>query len=50
MIALAEKIIAGRYNLGPSDLIIGTELSADLGANIGDKVRITTASGAAVTL
>ena len=50
VIALVEKIIAGRHNLGPSDIIIGSELAADLGANIGDKVRISTASGAAVTL
>lgn len=50
VIALSEKIVGGRYNLGPSDIIIGTELAEDLGAGLGDKVRITTASGAAVTL
>jgi lipoprotein-releasing system permease protein len=46
VIALPEKIIAGRQHVGPLDIIIGTELSADLGAGVGDKVRLTTATGA----
>jgi lipoprotein-releasing system permease protein len=50
VIALPEKIVAGRHQVGPLDIIIGTELSADLGANVGDKLRLTTASGAAATL
>ncbi|MGH8642641.1 MAG: ABC transporter permease, partial [Burkholderiales bacterium] len=50
VIALPEKIIAGRHQLGPLDIIIGTELSADLGAGVGDKFRLTTASGATATL
>jgi lipoprotein-releasing system permease protein len=50
VIALAEKIIAGRYNVGPLDIIIGIELAKDLGANLGDKLRLTTATGAASTL
>jgi len=50
VIALPEKIVAGRYQAGPLDIIIGTELSADLGAGIGDKVRLTTATGANATL
>ena len=43
VIALPEKIVAGRQNVGPLDIIIGTELAKDLGANIGDKVRLMTA-------
>jgi len=50
VIALPEKIIAGRQHVGPLDIIIGTELSADLGAGVGDKVRLTTATGATATL
>lgn len=50
VIALSEKIIAGRYNVGPLDIIIGIELAKDLGANLGDKLRLTTATGAASTL
>jgi len=50
VIALPEKVVAGRHHVGPLDIVIGTELSADLGAGVGDKLRLTTASGAAATL
>lgn len=50
VIALAEKIVAGKLNLGTADIIIGTELAKDLGANVGDKLRLSTASGASETL
>jgi lipoprotein-releasing system permease protein len=50
VIALDEKIIAGRFDVGPLDIIIGTELAKDLGANVGDKLRLATASGATATL
>ncbi len=49
VIALDEKIVAGRRDLGPTDIIIGIELAKDLGALVGDKMRLTTASGAATT-
>jgi lipoprotein-releasing system permease protein len=50
VIALGEKIVAGRIDVGATDIIIGTELAKDLGASIGDKLRLSTASGAAETL
>lgn len=50
VIALGEKIVAGRLDLGPSGIVIGIELAKDLGAGVGDKVRLTTASGASETL
>jgi lipoprotein-releasing system permease protein len=50
VIALPEKVVAGRHHVGPLDIIIGTELSADLGAGVGDKLRLATVSGAAATL
>jgi len=50
VIALAEKIVSGRFSVGTSDIIIGIELAKDLGANVGDKLRLTTATGAAATL
>ena len=50
VIALDEKIIAGRFDVGPLDIIIGTELAKDLGANVSDKFRLATASGATATL
>jgi lipoprotein-releasing system permease protein len=50
VIALGEKIVAGRIVLGTNDVVIGTELSKDLGAAVGDKLRLTTANGASATL
>ncbi len=50
VISLDEKIVAGRHDVGPLDIIIGTELARDLGAIVGDKFRLATASGAAATL
>ena len=50
VISLGEKIVSGRLDLGPSDVVIGIELAKDLGAGVGDKLRLTTASGASDTL
>ncbi len=50
VIALPEKIVAGRQDVGPVDIIIGTELAKDLGTSIGDKLGVTTANGAASIL
>lgn len=50
VIALDEKIVAGRHDVGPLDIIIGTELARDLGAIVGDKFRLATATGATATL
>ncbi|MEO6024444.1 MAG: ABC transporter permease [Burkholderiales bacterium] len=38
-----EKIVAGELRLGSEDVLIGTELAKDLGAGLGDKIRIQTA-------
>jgi len=46
VIALDEKIVAGRYDVGPLDIVIGIELAKDLGAGVGDKLRLSTATGA----
>lgn len=50
VIALPEKIVAGRDNVGPTDIIIGTELAKDLGTSVGDKLSLAAANGAASTL
>ena len=50
VIALGEKIVDGRLSVASSDIIIGTELGQDLGAGVGDKLRLTTATGASATL
>ncbi len=50
VIALADKIVAGRLSVATSDIVIGIELAKDLGANVGDKVRLTSPTGASETL
>jgi lipoprotein-releasing system permease protein len=50
VIALGDKIVDGSLSVASSDIVIGTELAQDLGAGIGDKLRLTTASGASQTL
>jgi lipoprotein-releasing system permease protein len=50
IVPLPEKIVAGAPRLGAEDIIVGTELAADLGVTIGDKLRVTAASGQGTTL
>ena len=50
VIALPEKIVAGRHELGPLDIIIGIELAKDLGTAVGDKMTLTSATGVASVL
>ncbi|MFO1322435.1 MAG: ABC transporter permease [Burkholderiales bacterium] len=50
VVALPEKIVAGQSELGPIDVIIGSELAKDLGTAVGDKLTLKTASGTASTL
>lgn len=50
VISLGDKIVDGRLSVASSDIIIGTELGQDLGAGVGDKLRLTTATGASATL
>jgi len=50
VIALPEKIVAGHADVGPIDVLIGTELARDLGTAVGDKIALKAASGAASTL
>lgn len=50
VIALVEKMVQGGVTLASSDIVIGTDLAKDLGADLGDKLRVTTASGSVETL
>lgn len=50
VIALAEKMVQGSVTLTSGDIVIGTDLAKDLGAGLGEKLRVTTASGAVETL
>jgi lipoprotein-releasing system permease protein len=50
IVPMDEKIVRGSARLTGSDLLIGTELASDLGMGVGDKLRITSATGAVNTL
>ena len=50
IVPMDEKIVRGSARLTGSDLLIGTELASDLGVGVGDKLRVTAATGAANTL
>lgn len=46
IVALPDKIIQGGTRLNAGDILIGTELASDLGLGVGDKLRVSAASGA----
>lgn len=50
VIALHEKIVAGASNVGPTDIVIGTELAKDLGTTVGDKLVLALPGGTVTTL
>jgi lipoprotein-releasing system permease protein len=50
IVAIPDKIVRGSPRLTSTDIVIGTELASDLGVGVGDKLRLTSATGAANTL
>jgi lipoprotein-releasing system permease protein len=44
------KLVRGQALLGAGDILIGIELASDLGIDVGDKLRVSTANGAATVL
>ena len=50
LIALEEKIIAGRANVSSTDVLIGSKLAKDLGLTVGDKLTLKAALGTSVVL
>ena len=50
IVDINAKIVRGNGRLTATDMLIGTELADDLGVDVGDKLRVTTASGAIITL
>lgn len=50
VIALEERMVAGALRVGAGETVLGIELARDLGADVGDKVRIRGAEGNAETL
>ena len=45
-----DKIVRGNARLSGTDILIGTELSSDLGVDVGEKLRVAAANGAVNTL
>ncbi len=50
LIALKEKIISGKADLGGTDIVIGSKLATDLGVSTGDKLTLQAASGVSTVL
>jgi lipoprotein-releasing system permease protein len=45
IVKVDEQMVAGRYRITPGEAMIGTVLADDLGAGVGDRIRIQTAEG-----
>jgi lipoprotein-releasing system permease protein len=45
IVPVERKMVAGRFRVAGDDAVIGVDLAADLGASVGDKVRLSTAGG-----
>jgi lipoprotein-releasing system permease protein len=50
IIALRDKMVAGRLSVTNSEILIGIDLASDLGVKVGDKLNLTSAIGAVQTL
>ena len=50
IVPLPDKIVAGAFRLTTTDMIVGAQLADDLGVRVGDKLRVSTASGTSETL
>ena len=46
IVNLSDKVVAGQARLGTNDILIGTELAADMGVGVGDKLLLQSATGA----
>jgi lipoprotein-releasing system permease protein len=50
IVDFSDKMVRGSTRLSGSDVLIGTELSSDMGVDVGDKLHITAANGASSVL
>jgi lipoprotein-releasing system permease protein len=50
IVDFSDKMVRGNTRLGGSDVLIGIDLSSDLGVDVGDKLHITAANGASSVL
>ncbi|HNA30093.1 MAG TPA: ABC transporter permease [Thiobacillaceae bacterium] len=40
IVKVADKLSAGQYRVGPGEALVGIELARDLGAAVGDRIRV----------
>ena len=50
IVDFSDKLVRGSLRLTGSDILIGTELSNDLGVDVGDKLHVTAANGTTTAL
>jgi lipoprotein-releasing system permease protein len=50
IVPVHTKLVAGRFRVAGEDAVIGVDLARDLGAAVGDKVRLSTADGRTQTV
>lgn len=50
IVDLNDKLLRGSTRLSATDILIGVDLASDLGVDLGDKLRVTTANGASSVL
>jgi lipoprotein-releasing system permease protein len=50
VVKMDSYMTQGRFDLSGSSTLLGTDLALDLGVTVGDKLRVTTASGRSQTL
>lgn len=50
IVPLPDKMVAGTWRLSSTDVLVGTELAKDLGAGVGDKIRLASPAGSDLTL
>lgn len=47
IIDVPKNLVAGHFDVGGGDVVIGSALASDLGVGVGDKIRITSSEGIA---
>jgi len=45
IVDIRKRLVAGRFDVAGGNVVVGATLASDLGAGVGDKLRITTTEG-----
>jgi lipoprotein-releasing system permease protein len=45
IVKIPDQIVAGEFRVSPGNAVIGVELARDLGASVGDRIRVITPEG-----